>query len=560
MILGVARGLLCFALASVLGIAAFAPAAGASDPNAYTLTQTYIASSNGVKLHTAVFRPAGAGPTAKTPVILTVSPYFTSGMTPLGPYDPSGNPTPTPGSFAERASVFAHGYSVVQVALRGYGASTGCYDEGGPGERQDVKRAVEWAASQPWSTGRVGMVGHSYDAQTQLMALGMHPKGLAAVVPSAAPAGYANFFSAGVSTVTGRAFGAFYGVSDLLPPSTKAPASQQVNAAHGPLSYPTCYATTPVGTYSDRADSRYWRDRDLGALAAGTTIPVMAEQGFDDFNVRSSNFTAFWSGLKGPKRAFLGPWDHGLSHDGPGNTFETLRWLDAWVKNDPAAQAYERAAPPITVQDIDGRYRAEETWPPADAVGKAFRIRSGDYLDSAVNFSENGLPPAVTGAAGLKKAPTPLPTGVGTWTFSQPLAQSLRISGQPSARVHVRSVAPRTTLIALLYDVAPNGNAKFVGRGGRLLRARGEQTVTVTLYPNDWEFAPGHRVGLLLTGSDGVWLETGNTGTVVHVIGGSLVLPALTQPRTAFLPGGPYPVLPQIPPFRISPQTIRQRS
>ena len=558
--MGVARGLSALAVAGLLGVVVAPTPAAASSPNAYTLRETFIASSDGVRLHTMVFRPASAGPTTKTPVILTVSPYATSGMTPLGPYNPSRDPTPHPGGFAERAEVFAHGYSVVQVALRGYGASTGCYDEGGPGEQQDVKHAVEWAASQPWSTGKVGMVGHSYDAQTQLMALGMHPKGLAAVVPSAAPAGYANFFSAGVSTVTGRAFGAFYGVSDLMPPSTKAPASQQVNALHGPASYPTCYATTAVGTYSDRADSQYWRDRDLAALAAGSTIPALVEQGFDDFNVRSSNFTAFWSGLKGPKRAFLGPWDHGLAHDGPGNTFETLRWLDAWVKGDPEAQAYERAAPPVMVQTIDGRYRAEQSWPPADAVDRSFRILTGDYVDSALNFSENGLPPAVYGAAGLANSPKPLPTGVGSWTFSAPLGHAMHVAGEPTARVHLRSVAPRTTLIALLYDVAPNGNAKFVGRGGRLVRDAGDQISTVKLYPNDWEFAAGHRVGLLITGSDGVWLETGATGTAVHVIGGTLTLPALTQPRTAFVSGGPYPVLPQIPPFHITSQTIAKRT
>jgi predicted acyl esterase len=33
----------------------------------------------------------------------------------------------------------------------------------------DVVNAVEWAAAQPWSTGKVGMYGKSYDGVTGLI-------------------------------------------------------------------------------------------------------------------------------------------------------------------------------------------------------------------------------------------------------------------------------------------------------------------------------------------------------------------------------------------------------
>jgi predicted acyl esterase len=41
---------------------------------------------------------------------------------------------------------------------------------------------VEWAASQPWSTGTVDLYGKSYDAVTGLMGIARQPHGLAAVV------------------------------------------------------------------------------------------------------------------------------------------------------------------------------------------------------------------------------------------------------------------------------------------------------------------------------------------------------------------------------------------
>ena len=70
------------------------------------------------------------------------------------------------------------GYTWVQVDLRGFGGSSGCLDWGGPGEQADVKAAVEWAAKQPWSTGKVGMYGKSYDGVTGLIGIAQQPQGL----------------------------------------------------------------------------------------------------------------------------------------------------------------------------------------------------------------------------------------------------------------------------------------------------------------------------------------------------------------------------------------------
>ena len=74
------------------------------------------------------------------------------------------------------------GYTFVMVDLRGFGGSTGCLDWGGPGEQSDVVSAVEWAATQPWSTGKVGMYGKSYDGVTGLIGANKQPEGLEAVV------------------------------------------------------------------------------------------------------------------------------------------------------------------------------------------------------------------------------------------------------------------------------------------------------------------------------------------------------------------------------------------
>ena len=70
-----------------------------------------------------------------------------------GAYDPTATePNERFKDMIEEGHVFQRGYSVVFADLRGFGASSGCNDFGGVGEQADVKAAVEWAASQPWSS------------------------------------------------------------------------------------------------------------------------------------------------------------------------------------------------------------------------------------------------------------------------------------------------------------------------------------------------------------------------------------------------------------------------
>src|SRR5215211_5645230 len=163
----------------------------AAPPPGADWSQAYFDSQDGnARLHADVLRPKGLAADAKTPVILSIGPYFNhSGQTgALGPvedtpYDPvSGGPSDRFYDFINGAKVFERGYTWVQVDLRGFGGSSGCLDWAGPGEQADVKAAVEWAASQPWSSGHVGMYGKSYDGVTGLMGVALEPSGLDAVV------------------------------------------------------------------------------------------------------------------------------------------------------------------------------------------------------------------------------------------------------------------------------------------------------------------------------------------------------------------------------------------
>ena len=76
-----------------------------------------------------------------------------------------------------------HGYAIVRVDSRGAGWTPGYMDPGSPREIDDLYQCIEWAGTQPWSNGKVGMLGISYYAGNQWRVAGKHPPHLSAIIP-----------------------------------------------------------------------------------------------------------------------------------------------------------------------------------------------------------------------------------------------------------------------------------------------------------------------------------------------------------------------------------------
>ncbi len=75
-------------------------------------------------------------------------------------------------------------FVVILVDARGSGASGGNRtSELSPDEVTDLGELAAWAAHQPWSNGRVGTYGVSYDGGTAELALASTPSGVRAAVP-----------------------------------------------------------------------------------------------------------------------------------------------------------------------------------------------------------------------------------------------------------------------------------------------------------------------------------------------------------------------------------------
>ena len=75
------------------------------------------------------------------------------------------------------------GYVVIRVDARGSGKSPGRLDPFTPREIRDLYDAIEWAAAQRWSNGKVGLAGISYYAMVQWGVAAQRPPHLAAIAP-----------------------------------------------------------------------------------------------------------------------------------------------------------------------------------------------------------------------------------------------------------------------------------------------------------------------------------------------------------------------------------------
>jgi len=497
-------------------------------------TEVYFETEDGTTLHADVLRPAGMPESARTPVVLTVSPYTSHSGGASAP-DPTGAPPSERfHDFLDLTGALDDGYTYVMVDLPGTGGSGGCNDWGGPAEQDAVAAAVEWAAEQPWSTGKVGLLGKSYDGWTGLMGAVNRPKGLAAVV-SMEPVfdGYSYLYNNGVRFANSVGTPVIFQANDLFPGSLTDDPAYHLNGL--PLSL--CHALNVVQQQDDDGDSDFWAARDLTLTASRSSVPTFLTQGFLETNTKQDQAFTYWDAIRGRhNRAWFGQFDHvrGWDTTGEGRP-ETGRAVPAFVRQvkafldqhlkgeKPRKRALTR--PGVEVQDNLGRWRREKAWPPADVRAPRTVLNTGSYTDDGQN--------AATGAD----------AGQGVWSVSQPLRRAAWLAGEPVLSVDLTTTLPRTNLVGLVYDVAPDGSATVVSRGALLVREAGASTHRLPLYGQDWLVRRGHRLAVLVTGADSSWWVHLPTGTDVTVDAASIRLPMLTRTRDRFLAGGSSPRL-----------------
>ena len=126
---------------------------------------------DGVELATDVHRPDDE---LRHPVLIERTPYD-RGYVPIAGLD--------------TLSLIEAGYAIVTQDCRGRFGSGGTFTPF-VDEAADGRDAIAWCAAQPWSNGRVGMIGGSYVGATQWLAAGERPPALEAIAPHVTASDY----------------------------------------------------------------------------------------------------------------------------------------------------------------------------------------------------------------------------------------------------------------------------------------------------------------------------------------------------------------------------------
>ena len=397
-------------------------AAQGVDPGGVTCRIERAPMRDGVRLATEVYLPAGEGP---FPVILQRTPY--------------NRRSPGPGSDCDAAAgryFAARGYAMLNQDVRGRYRSEGEFDA----MRQEVADgydAVEWAAAQPWSDGKVGMIGGSYVGLTQWQAAGEQPPHLVAIAPHYTSSDYLQGW-----TYQGGAFDLWFAQSwtaQTLAPDTlqrrleaggarTEEVLREVGAfvAEGrekllddwlwqlPLKgFAAFRRDGNLAAYYDEWLARpgyddYWAALDVETKYPRVQVPALITGGWYDIFQEGTirNFIgmraeggsdAARNGTQLVMRALCHACPGGTAAGdidfGPDNTFDLnaawARWFDYWLKgidngvaDDPPVRLFVMV-PPDRGTTGGGFWLEADAFPLPDAVETRFYLRSGGSANSA---------------------------------------------------------------------------------------------------------------------------------------------------------------------------------
>ena len=399
------------------------------------LKDVMIPMRDGIRLATDIYRPARDGePVAgKFPTILGRTSYDKT----------------TPWMWVQPVAEFftRRGYVVVLQDLRGRHQSEGrgqYFHTANPTEGPDGYDTIEWIAAQPWSNGRVGMVGSSHGAIVQQIAALYRPPHLTTIWPDVGPTNIHAHMSREGGAMALHMFGALFLHAHDAQEIRDDPARKQVifsaMARLGELVYATPFKPghTPLsvvpnlektlfdyyyrGQYDDFwaqdcCDQERYFDRHAD-------IPAVFSGGwYDPFSTATTNYFATMTAQnQSPQRLIMGPWAHG-SMRGRGTTWvgdvdfgpeaswgdavynqERLRWFDRWLKD---VDSGVEADPPVRIfvmgggsgrrtpegkLNHGGQWRSEHEWPLARTQHTPYYFHAGGLLDP--RLPDVNAPPA----------------------------------------------------------------------------------------------------------------------------------------------------------------------
>ena len=368
-------------------------------------TNLPAAMRDGTTLYADVFRPDGPGP---YPTILQRTPYDKTAALATQMLDPLK---------AAKA-----GFALVIQDTRGRFTSGGefyCFAD----DINDGYDTVEWAASQPWSNGKVGMIGASYVGATQWLCATTRPPHLTAIAPNVTASNYHDGW-----TYQGGAFELGFNVSWTMLQLALAnfkthsgvksiPQVRQGELLKAVDGMTEAFKHLPLNDFphlnGGMADyfydwlkhpsfDDYWKKLCIEDQHSNINVPALNIGGWYDIflggtirNYLGMKKNAATEEARHGQKLIIGPWQHssrggsmagshyfGVAADAMALGLDEihLRWFNQWLKGEETGLLEE---PPVKIFVMgDDVWRDENEWPLARAQNTNYYLHSGGNANS----------------------------------------------------------------------------------------------------------------------------------------------------------------------------------
>lgn len=385
-----------------------------------------------------------------------------------------------------------HGYACIRVDMRGNGESEGLMtDEYTAQELDDARQVIEWAASQPWCNGKVGMMGISWGGFNALQVALMRPEPLKAIVTVCSSV---DRYADDIHYKGGCLLNAHFAwTCNMLSYSSRPPDPVLVGNVWKQMWLERLEKQPFLISTWLRAQTRsdFWKHGSVCEDYSAISAAVLSVGGWHD-GYRNT-IAHLVSNLGSPVKGIVGPWIHKYPHYAEpqpaiGFLQECLRWWDRWLKevpndaeNDPAYRAWvmDSVKPERWLPERPGHWIVEEQLPSTN-------IQSTPWTLGINTLERDGPTAPLTHPLSVN---TPQHCGAATGDYfpfafgpelpdeqsaddalslcfdSAELSDSMDIVGAPTIRLRITADTAVAQIAVRLCDVRTDGSSAHITSG-----------------------------------------------------------------------------------------------
>ena len=432
-------------------------AAKLSQPKYKLITEkdVRIPTRGGSFLMADVFRPDAPG--EKFPPLLSLSVYQKELQ-----YVPHAGPfthqeRPEPDYWVPR------GYVLIFIDSRGTGRSPGNAEIWSMAEARDFYDAIEWAAAQPWSGGKVALAGVSYYAVVQWIVAGLKPPHLTAILPWE---GFTDMYREWTYP------GGLFGQQRVMRWWTDVTGKQLLE--HTRSDNASAYDENYIyDMMVNHLDGPWWDEVKARGQFERITVPFFSVGNWTSFHFRG-NVEAFERAASKDKllRVHIGGRLTEFYSD-EGKT-EQLRFYDHWLKGIDTGMMRE---PPVRLcvrtSPTECRWRFEDEFPLKRTQYTKYFLTAapsgglvkGSTNDMKLATTAPPTPGVLTYDAGPLSAARGARNEPGASFVSEPLADDTEITGHVNLVMWISSETADADVFARLRKMNPDGSVEAVSDG-----------------------------------------------------------------------------------------------